>query len=147
MKKAVLRSAGTAALGVVFAAAAAGTASAAPALPDPLGGLGGLGLAGASQSLPLAGPLSQTVGALNPATGARIVSQGVHTVEPTLTGVADAADHLAANGQQQRQMPVATTRAAGPGGVNLTPTSRGNSFGGPLGQVLGLLGTGSMLGS
>ncbi|WP_055589485.1 hypothetical protein [Peterkaempfera griseoplana] len=142
MKKAVLRSAGTAALGVVFAAAAAGTASAAPALPDPLGGIG---LAGASQNLPLAGPLTQTVGALNPATGARVVAQGVHTVEPTLSGVADAADHLASN-SGQRQMPVATTRAMGPGGVNLTPTSHGNSFGGPLGQVLGLLGTGSLLG-
>lgn len=144
MKKAVLRSAGTAALGVVFAAAAAGTASAAPlgALP-----LGALPLAGATQSLPLAGPLTQTVGSLNPATGARVVAQGLHTVQPTIAGLADAADHLAQNGAPQRAIPqAAQTRAGIPGGINLTPSAHGNSFGGPLGQVLGLLGAGSLLG-
>jgi hypothetical protein len=146
MKKAVLRSAGTAALGVVFAAAAAGTASAAPAAPA-AGPLGALPLAGATQSLPLAGPLAQTVGSLNPSTGARVVAQGLHTVQPTIAGLADAADHLAQNGAPQRQIPqAAQTRAGIPGGINLTPTSHGNSFGGPLGQVLGLLGAGSLLG-
>ncbi|MGA5701460.1 hypothetical protein [Peterkaempfera bronchialis] len=152
MKKAVLRTAGTAALGVAVAAAAAGTASA--AAPAPLGGLAPLAaggtLADAGRTVPLAEPVAQALGSLNPGTGTRAISEGVRTVQPTLTGVAYAAGHLAAPAPAapapQQQAP-RNRAGGGPGGVSVSPSSHGNSFGGPLGQVLGALGGGgSVLG-
>ncbi|MFJ6214493.1 hypothetical protein ACIQGZ_14330 [Streptomyces sp. NPDC092296] len=126
MKKATLRTAGTAALSVAFAAAAAGTAAAAAGSPlgaQPLAPAKPAAGFDASRALPLGSPVAQALGTLNTALGAAGAAAQQHT-------------------QQPAQQPVPQQRA---GGAGLTPGSHGNSLGGPVGQVLGALGGGGQL--
>jgi hypothetical protein len=137
MKKAALRTAGTAVLGIALAAVAAGSAAAAPLSISGIDPVSvSPGFVDTGRALPVAQPVSQALGSLNPASGARVAAQVLRTAQPVVGGVANAADRIASQSDQQYQK-----RAVSPGGgFELTPTANGNGLNTPLGAATALTG-------
>ncbi|MGW4807728.1 hypothetical protein [Kitasatospora sp. NPDC004272] len=136
MKQATLKAAGTAALGVAFAAVAAGSASAAPVAPGGLGlptsALTNPGVTGAAtgavSKLPGGDQLGTVTGTLNPNAGAPAAAPVEEQAPPV-------AEQTGPGGVDQEQAPAAANRVGGldsvPGGQGLAKT--------PVGGVVGTL--------
>ncbi|MFE1322180.1 hypothetical protein [Kitasatospora phosalacinea] len=138
MKQATLKAAGTAALGVAFAAVAAGSAAAAPVAPGGLGlptsALTNPGVTGAAtgavSKLPGGDQLGTVTGTLNPAAGAPAAAPA-----PAEEQAPPVVEQVGPGGVDQEQAPAAANRVGGldsvPGGQGLAKT--------PVGGVVGTL--------
>ncbi|MFD7734692.1 hypothetical protein ACFV6F_30460 [Kitasatospora phosalacinea] len=141
MKQATLKAAGTAALGVAFAAVAAGSAAAAPVAPGGLGlptsALTNPGVTGAAtgavSKLPGGDQLGTVTGTLNPAAGAPAAAPA--PVEEQAPPVAEQTGPGGVDQEQGAPAPAAANRVGGldsvPGGQGLAKT--------PVGGVVGTL--------